>query len=1145
MKAVKVSQRLQDQIPAFIKEEDQAFVDLMVQYYKSQEKSGRPYDVLNNILSYTDISSDEYDPNFISSSSVVLSDITPTDNNITVETVDYFLDRDGTIKIDDEIIYYETTTKSPEVVFTPGVNNLEFNRKIQLLESIATQVDGVKTQFNLNLLGTPISPSAPEYLRVIINGIQYEPTTQYVVEGATIRFIGDTAPSIPQGSSAPTTIEYLIGYTSVPVIVLDTITVDTAYQKIFHLKENTSKYTPLSTVSCLVAINGVPKNPFTDFTVYEDQIIFNTGLDLEDKITVRAVELIAPEFGKGAAAITKVEDGKINDIIVKKGGSGYRLNFTPKTTILSPAGTKGTLGTAEALVNGIKDISLIDGGQGYTPDNPPIVIFDPPADSSGVLAKATVVVDSETGQVSTINVTSSGSGYDTIPSISFTNPSGAKISDATIDAEGSVNPGSITVNEGGLNYKTAPTVWIEAPTAVNSIQASAISTLDAVGRVNGVTIVAPGKGYTTPPRCRIIDPVGAQILDVSVSGGKLVDIELLFGGRGYTDPPSVYIVDNRKDLSGNPVGGIGATAVATIFNGEITDINITSFGSGYSSTEPPTVVIAEPKSAAASCDVGFGEVTGFTIHNPGEEYEPSQFRDCKRGVSGVTEFDQRGNQIFTKEVDSTQSSHTKDTAITNLDSLFSKELYQRFVNQFLPNAPIDYTKVNAPQIIKTIKDFYISKGTKTATEYLFKILFSETVDVSYPKNELITPSAATWSVDTIIRVELISGDSRNIQDSQLFQFADAVDTSVKDASCLVENVIAINTGVGTIYELSISEETLLGKFTIPYKTTLVEPIDTIDSIITVDSTIGWPERNGLIIMGDSEYVQYKEKSLNQFIECTRSKNGIVEDWDSGTTIYSDIFCYVDRGLDTEVKLRILGIAEATGTVLSDTGSYYLAGDKLNVASLGSSTTDKKITSWLYNVKKLISVTNIEPGGLNNQTATVYSVNNHGLLVGDAVTIYGANPTIFNGTFEVTSRINATTFSYQIEAPSPNPPQGNILMSVDLNRGKSDVESISGTIKDFTTNIQNVFFNDNYSYVATTGIPNYKVGPFIGSALIPGNQRKLSRIPRIVETVSERPLTEFGPIGTWVNGVAAWSYKSESKIKYGGVTGIDITNVGKG
>ena len=136
MKSVKVSQRLQDQIPAFIKEEDQSFVDLLVQYYKSQEKSGKPYDILNNILSYTDISSDEYNPNFISSSSIVLDRIGATDQNITVETVDNFLEKDGTIKIDNEIIFYEETTKSPEVVFTPGVNKLEFDKKIQELERV-------------------------------------------------------------------------------------------------------------------------------------------------------------------------------------------------------------------------------------------------------------------------------------------------------------------------------------------------------------------------------------------------------------------------------------------------------------------------------------------------------------------------------------------------------------------------------------------------------------------------------------------------------------------------------------------------------------------------------------------------------------------------------------------------------------------------------------------------------------------------------------------------------------------------------------------------------------------------------------------------------------------------------------------------
>ena len=74
------------------------------------------------------------------------------------------------------------------------------------------------------------------------------------------------------------------------------------------------------------------------------------------------------------------------------------------------------------------------------------------------------------------------------------------------------------------------------------------------------------------------------------------------------------------------------------------------------------------------------------------------------------------------------------------------------------------------------------------------------------------------------------------------------------------------------------------------------------------------------LFNDVEQVQYKEKSLNQFIECTRSKNNVVEDWDPGTIVQSDIFVYTNRGTAQECKLRILGIAEAGTTILDDTGS---------------------------------------------------------------------------------------------------------------------------------------------------------------------------------------------------------------------------------
>ena len=68
---------------------------------------------------------------------------------------------------------------------------------------------------------------------------------------------------------------------------------------------------------------------------------------------------------------------------------------------------------------------------------------------------------------------------------------------------------------------------------------------------------------------------------------------------------------------------------------------------------------------------------------------------------------------------------------------------------------------------------------------------------------------------------------------------------------------------------------------------------------------------------------------------------------------------------------------------------------------------------LYNVKKLIQVSSVTPGGDNNQTATVVCDNPHGLLVSDQVTIYGANPVIYNGTFTVTSRIDEYQFSYRL------------------------------------------------------------------------------------------------------------------------------------
>ena len=1138
-KNINISDRVANQLPEFIREEDQQFVDFLLQYYKSQEKTGRPYDILNNLLGYLDL--DSYTSDELSNDTLLLSDIGLNDKTIRIEAIDGFKATDGSIKIDNEVIYYENVTRGPDAIVTPGVSPAQFDKKKQQLENPFQLFDGTRNKFPLNFLGTPVNPPSVDHLIVVVYNEMLVPGTDYFLEGDEIRFA--VAPRERSGAddSAFTEIIYLVGYADQTIVTTDAVPFE-EYQskKEYPLRVNTQPYTPTSAIGLIVKKNNRQLEPYTDYTVYGSEIIFRFPLGGADNIHIRSVEYIAPNFGSGASAVVSVDNfGQVDRLIPKTGGSGYRLDFAPKVVVQH---SEGVGATAKTLVSGIKNINLIDGGQGYTSYNPPIALVGAP--TGGTLAKVALTVDDVTGQVDSLTIMNSGSGYDFIPAISFANPGGCKIGQPTIDSEGRVNIDSIAVEEFGLNYSNPPIVYLD-PAPEGGINAQAISRINQDGQVYEIVITNRGRGYATPPRARIIQPIGAQVLDVTVASGNVTNIEMLTGGNGYTDAPSVYIVDDRKDPYGDPIGGTGATAAATIFNGQITDINITNFGSGYSETEPPKIYIAEPKSARASVAVGFNELTGYEIIERGSGYSPSAFLGCSRGVSGAVGYDNLHNEIYAGEATLRQSTHPAASTVINLDSLFIREVFDKFRRQYLPTIEIDYSSINPIQVIKSITDFYISKGTELSTQYLFKIMFGEQVEIYYPRDEIISPSAATWVVDTVLRAELISGDPGNLIDSQLIQYADPVDLSVKAANALIENVITIIEGKDTIYELAISEETLSGSFIIPYKTTLVEPLTTTGQIITVDSTIGWPERNGTIRINDVETAQYKEKSLNQFIECTRSQNGVVEDWDPGTIVYSDIFVYVNKGTSTECKLRVLGIAEAGTTILEDTGSYYLQGDKLKVAKLGSSSEDERLSSWLYNVKKLIQVNTVTPGGVNNQTATVVCDNPHGLLVSDQVTIYGANPVVFNGTFTVTSRIDTLQFTYQINTPTEIIPEGNILLSVDLNRGKSDINSINSVVSEFTTNIQNSFFNADYVYVASSGLPNYKVGPFTGSALIPGNQRKLLRFPRLVQTISERQdISANTSIGAWVNGVSIWAYKSGDFVRFGPLTGITVSNTGQ-
>ena len=1125
----KVSQSLLTQAPEFIQTEFPLFNKFLEYYYKSQEKTGLGQNIINNFLTYMDI--DRLDVDILDGKTTLAQNIDANTQQIVVESVDKFLENNGTILVGGEVIYYESTTKSPNIALSPGIAYSQVKLKWTDLAPIVDQFDGTTRSFQLVSQDNPIAPPSLNHLIVRNYGEVLIPSVDYTLEGNMITFTEAPRARLASDDVSTTTITYMNGFIENQIVTLDNLAPSFGDGKtIFTLTKDGQSYEPVVDEYVIVVYDDRLNEPKIDYFLDGNKIIFKTAPIVGRSISIRVIEAPIPSFGSGAVGYARVDDnGSLTKISTSETGSNYRFEYPPKISINSEEGQGAA---ATSLVNGIKDVLLLDGGKGYSDTNPPVVQVEVPTkDGSEVaLLKATVTNGSVTG----LELESSGSGYTFTPRITFKQPGGATLASPTI-VGGSIS-GSIEVTNVGQGYTTAPQIYIDEPTGSNGIRASLQAILGTDGSITGVTILNAGQGYEQTPRIAIIDPVGAQVLQTVVDNtGRVTNIELLDGGSGYEEIPSVYIVD--------PSGsGTGATATASIFNGRITDINITNFGSGYSSSTPPNVVIQAPPTARASAEVGLNEVTGFKVFTNGSGYSKASFIGCARGASAITNYDQVGNAEFSNYTSA--ASATEGTEVKCLDSLFVKRLLDKYTEQYLPDVPeLDYKKIDVRTAIKTIKDFYSSKGTEFSLSYIFKLLYGESISVSYPKDQISKPSAATWSIDTILRATLVSGDPINIKDALLVQEADIADSNVGNASALVENYLSIKTSDVEIFELVLSEETISGNFIVPYKTRLAEPLNQTDSIITVDSTIGWPERNGEFLIGGSELVQYKEKSLNQFIECTRSVNDVVEDWDSATEITSNFQVYLNKGTSEEVVMNIVGIVDAQQTTLTDTGSYYLPGDKLSVSKLGGTSDIPQLTTWLYNVKKLVEVDTITFGGVNNQSATVTCSAPHGLLVGDQVTVYGANPIIYNGTFLVTSRDSQTVFQYQLPQPAAVVPQGNILISVDLNKGKSQDQAIQNIIGPYTTNIQNAFFGTNYVYVASTGIPNYDIGPFPGSAILPGNQRKLNRFTLNPTTISTKTNIVSGPIGTWINGVSVWSYRSTEKKTFGAVTGINITNSG--
>ena len=176
------------------------------------------------------------------------------------------------------------------------------------------------------------------------------------------------------------------------------------------------------------------------------------------------------------------------------------------------------------------------------------------------------------GQVASIAMTAVGTGYTTVPAVTFDPPlTGGK------NATGLAMMGlKVTVNGGGANYKTAPTVAFGTP-AVGGTQATGVAVLGTgaqAGKVVAVTVTNPGSGYASAPTLTFTPASGDSGSGASATvsfDGTVYGIAVTFAGYGYptTTPPKVTIGD-------------GTQAKATVTLGELQILSPNAQQTAYS-----------------------------------------------------------------------------------------------------------------------------------------------------------------------------------------------------------------------------------------------------------------------------------------------------------------------------------------------------------------------------------------------------------------------------------------------------------------------------------------------------------------------------------------------------------------------------------
>jgi hypothetical protein len=405
-------------------------------------------------------------------------------------------------------------------------------------------------------------------------------------------------------------------------------------------------------------------------------------------------------------------------------------------------------------------------------------------------------------------------------------------------------------------------------------------------------------------------------------------------------------------------------------------------------------------------------------------------------------------EAYYEFLDNTQKNQAnKIQNISDVDQTLD-EFEDYFFKSFLPYFPKD-TLANKDLIIKNVMPLYLSKGSPKSYQLLFRMLFGESLEVSYPRDNILRASDGRWEQENILRVGMTVNSSYTANgNTTVYYVPESYDSN--------EFEVYVNSTLVTNYKYQKEYNKItFNSAPANNSTVLINYLDFTFEKLLNRQVRGNSSRASVIV----ERVSRSRVSGSDYYELFAHQKTLVGNFRTGESLSTDVFYETNL-----IPITLTTYSDLQSITITDGGSSYNIGDPVIIRGTAARDAVAIITDVNSGV---IEDLELQKGGsgfrVNNSViATEYDPSFFDAKVITVATtgINSLNVVTFN-TDLISAYLNTSIGATDYGFPASNVPSENLSTVIASALSTNTINNL-GTITSVEINVSTISSTTNLS-----------------------------------------------------------------------------------